>query len=153
MQSRVMEINLGDHYGDGHGRYETFKVTISGDDVSNEALKSSYVSMCKKMGVDLDSVLYTKDESYYSTFMSKSSLQNALDNGFDGDIDFSDEEVPGIYVDKDSEKRTISSLDLLMFYVGSEIENFSWNLHEKEKEPDLLDVIGAVYGYEFYMEV
>ena len=56
-------------------------------------------------------------------------------------------------MDKDSEKRTISSLDLLMFYVGSEIENFSWNLHEKEKEPDLLDVIGAVYGYEFYMEV
>lgn len=153
MQSRVMKINLGDYYGDGHGRYHTFKVIVSGDDVSDKALKSSYASMCKKMGADLDSLFYTKDGKHYRTFISKSNLEKAIDNGFDGDTDFDDDEIPAFDVDNDSEGRRISSLDVLMFYVGSEIENFSWSLHESDSDSDLLDIIGANgYGYDFYMD-
>lgn len=52
MQTRNLELNVGDWSGDGHGRTETTMISVCGEDVSNEALRRAYEAACTKLNID-----------------------------------------------------------------------------------------------------
>lgn len=152
MQSRVMKINVVDDYGCHHD----FKVTLRGEDVSNESLKSSNNSMWEKTESDLSV------SPYDIVSIPQDILEKVLENDFDNDKhDYCEIEADSD-IDK-STKNKIRPLDLLLFHVNlhllmssvsSEIENFSWSFNEDENDLNFINGMSSSKdGYEFSMDL
>lgn len=145
---RIVRVNFGDWSSDGHGIHETHVFRLSGQDVSDEALATSYERSVEEFNRDLSEVC----SSYEETSISQAFYEQLLEAGFT-----TDEEqdpwpcitVEGVLTDPEDEysELQIGADELLMFYVGRFIEDFEWEAVVEEM-PTLIGGFGTIIKQE-----
>lgn len=123
-------ITIGDYSGDGHGMASKFMVRMSGDDVSDEALKTSYAAAVKSAGFGL----YDVFNEYNVPRISKekwASMRDVWSKGLNTYVGSGDvqSEIGFVKWDVGDEfEIEIDAVELVMAFVGYTIPNFRWEM-------------------------
>lgn len=162
MKQRIVEINLGDWYGAGHRISEKIIVELRGEDLSDETLSANYTDTSSALSIDLRTVCC----EYKENSISAAFYEQLLEMGFEPDTSNPDPrpfiEVTDVVADSDDQSSIIrlDPVELVMFYVGNKIKDFSWSRLE-ESYPTLLggyntilkqnaDVLSTSFGYGLF---
>lgn len=158
---RKVQLTLGDWSGDGHSITESVLVTISGDDVSDEALKKAREAAEAASGVDLEKFFSRYEESSLDLTALKKLLRSGIpflklyeykSHGPNFMVD--EDALEALQEDEDfkaygdqlailqqgvEEEDGFEVLALLMAFLGYGIPNFSY-------KPMKLDTIVGTFG-------
>lgn len=125
MNSRILRINLGDWSNDGHRESETYIIKISGQNVSDTAIVSSYNAVKQASDVDLATIC----QDWEDGSMSPEEFDSLKQIGFNPTIyeNGYNWKSEGILISDDKDL-FIDAVELVMFYTGYEIKDFTWKL-------------------------
>lgn len=127
MMERIFTVVLGDWSDDGHGKTSTYYLKLTGDDVSDERLNAGLRATNAQMGVELFSIA----SSYEENSISRDLGERLYEAGFrPGDCDDEIVWVEDMEEDEGDFKTDFSVLDLIPWWIGRDIPNFSWELVE-----------------------
>lgn len=144
MATRIVEVNIGDWSRDGHNQFDRFIIELTGDDLSDETLAANYTAASERFAKDLVDVCagyddYQIEPSYYTQLLEAGFEPSGNDEP--PVIMVKDTYLPLENDEDEPEEASITALDLLMFYVGGTIPNFSWRV---VKFPLLIGGFGGI---------
>jgi len=162
MQTRTVEMLIGDWANDGHGKNQLVRLELSGDDVSDEALKLSLAAAEAAVGTKLEDLFPEK----YNSLLEDTDFIAMLEAGFDiSNVGASKPPTtPTVwyYVSEDAVRKASKlgykdlddvgewdAVKLLMGFFGFAISNFSY----REIAPELLIGKGGLaesFGYGLF---
>lgn len=116
--ARTVEVCIGDWSDDGHGKFDTIYINISGEDVSDEALQASLEKSNEDFTIDVLDLF----QGYEKREIPLPLFKKILAEGFKP----AEGRDPDYYVWVEGEETDIDGLELLMWFIGRNIKDFGW---------------------------
>lgn len=153
MNSRLLEMIIGDWSDDGHGKTASVLVRVWGEDSTDEEMRLSLNKAVEATGVDFANLL----RGYGDDTISSEELNDLVAHGFDTNWPKSDigETTPSFGVNRDffdqADDSNYSVAGLLMFYAGFGSGDFNWEI---VLPPTLVgshnSILGSSFGYGIF---
>ncbi len=158
VQEREVTLKFGDWSEDGHGKSESIRVRLVGNDVSNEALAEARAKAEEKTGIKLERIFNDYEDSQISVddFVKIVSLGLPLGDsphvkhsGLYYHLDEPDE-LEEYFPGEAVQGEDLDALRVVLAFLGYQIPNFSYRV---VKEDVILGGYGAVvksFGYGLF---
>lgn len=160
METREVRLVFGDWSGDGHQLTKIIRLNLTGDDVSDEAMRTARLKAEEASGIVLESLL----EEYEEYEIDEDDFFAILDAGMDirqpenedviigYSVDFMDKQrVAEAKLDPNASDYYFDAVRLVMAFLSFDMDNFSYSV---VPEPDtILGNYGAVvngFGYGLF---